>query len=208
MHLSKGGLRLWWMEAGRLVNIQATAESPSNLLYPADQPVVAELAASPSGGVRPGGNFTLTCRAEAWPPAQISWRAPPGALNIGLSSNNSTLSVAGALGSHGGEYECAATNAHGRHSRRIIVRVAGKWPLGGKGEGFAGARGLRLGTPDLIPASLSVLTEETEGVQGRSRGHPDECVVVVGGCFDGEMEVGGGGRGCCMNFKERDPLGL
>ncbi|XP_006898826.1 PREDICTED: intercellular adhesion molecule 5 [Elephantulus edwardii] len=91
------------------------------------RPVVAELAASPSGGVRPGGNFTLTCRAEAWPPAQISWRAPPGASNIGLSSNNSTLSVAGALGSHGGEYECAATNAHGRHARRITVRVAGPW---------------------------------------------------------------------------------
>lgn len=97
---------------------------------PADRPVVAELAASPPGGVRPGGNFTLTCRAEAWPPAQISWRAPPGALNLGLSSNNSTLSVAGALGSHGGEYECAATNAHGRHARRITVRVAGKWPWG------------------------------------------------------------------------------
>lgn len=93
--------------------------------------MVAELAASPPGGVRPGGNFTLTCRAEAWPPAQISWRAPPGALNIGLSSNNSTLSVAGALGSHGGEYECAATNTHGRHSRRITVHVAGKWHLGG-----------------------------------------------------------------------------
>ncbi|KFO28747.1 Intercellular adhesion molecule 5 [Fukomys damarensis] len=87
------------------------------------RPVVAELAASPPS-VRPGGNFTLTCRAEAWPPAQISWRAPPGASNIGLSSNNSTLSVAGALGSHGGEYECAATNAHGRHARRITVRVA------------------------------------------------------------------------------------
>lgn len=91
------------------------------------RPVVAELAASPSGGVRPGGNFTLTCRAEAWPPAQISWRAPPGAPNIGLSSNNSTLSVAGAMGSHGGEYECEATNAHGRHARRITVRVAGPW---------------------------------------------------------------------------------
>ncbi|KAM4887773.1 intercellular adhesion molecule 5 [Thomomys bottae] len=90
------------------------------------RPVVAELAASPPS-VRPGGNFTLTCRAEAWPPAQISWRAPPGALNLGLSSNNSTLSVAGAVGSHGGEYECAATNAHGRHARRITVRVAGPW---------------------------------------------------------------------------------
>lgn len=89
------------------------------------RPVVAELAASPPS-VRPGGNFTLTCRAEAWPPAQISWRAPPGALNLGLSSNNSTLSVAGAMGSHGGEYECAATNAHGRHTRRITVRVAGE----------------------------------------------------------------------------------
>ncbi|XP_035299389.1 intercellular adhesion molecule 5 isoform X1 [Cricetulus griseus] len=88
------------------------------------RPVVAELAASPPS-VRPGGNFTLTCRAEAWPPAQISWRAPPGALNLGLSSNNSTLSVSGAMGSHGGEYECAATNAHGRHARRITVRVAG-----------------------------------------------------------------------------------
>ncbi|XP_006875143.1 PREDICTED: intercellular adhesion molecule 5 [Chrysochloris asiatica] len=91
------------------------------------QPVVAELAASPPGGVRPGGNFTLTCRAEAWPPAQITWRAPPGAPNFGLSSNNSTLSVAGAMGSHGGEYECEATNAHGRHARRITVRVAGPW---------------------------------------------------------------------------------
>lgn len=120
------------------------------------RPVVAELAASPPGGVRPGGNFTLTCRAEAWPPAQISWRAPPGALNIGLSSNNSTLSVAGAMGSHGGEYECAATNAHGRHARRITVRVAGKWQLG-----RGGARYLRggvtwdLGRPT-PPASLSV----------------------------------------------------
>lgn len=106
-----------------------------NILFPADRPVVAELAASPPGGVRPGGNFTLTCRAEAWPPAQISWRAPPGALNIGLSSNNSTLSVAGAVGSHGGEYECAATNAHGRHTRRITVRVAGKWQLRGGERG-------------------------------------------------------------------------
>ncbi|XP_075402884.1 intercellular adhesion molecule 5 [Tenrec ecaudatus] len=104
------------------------------------RPVVAELAASPSGGVRPGGNFTLTCRAEAWPPAQISWRAPPGASNIGLSSNNSTLSVAGALGSHGGEYECEATNAHGRHARRITVRVAGPWlwiAVGGAAGGAA-----------------------------------------------------------------------
>ncbi|XP_005654913.1 intercellular adhesion molecule 5 isoform X2 [Sus scrofa] len=104
------------------------------------RPVVAELAASPPGGVRPGGNFTLTCRAEAWPPAQISWRAPPGALNIGLSSNNSTLSVAGAVGSHGGEYECAATNAHGRHTRRITVRVAGPWlwvAVGGAAGGAA-----------------------------------------------------------------------
>lgn len=112
----------------------------------ADRPVVAELAASPPGGVRPGGNFTLTCRAEAWPPAQISWRAPPGALNIRLSSNNSTLSVAGAMGSHGGEYECAATNAHGRHARRITVRVAGKWQLGA-GRGICRGRGLRLGFP-------------------------------------------------------------
>ncbi|XP_036096672.1 intercellular adhesion molecule 5 [Molossus molossus] len=103
------------------------------------RPVVAELAASPPGGVRPGGNFTLTCRAEAWPPAQISWRAPPGALNIGLSSNNSTLSVAGALGSHGGEYECAATNAHGRHSRRITVRVAGPWLWVAVGSAVGGA---------------------------------------------------------------------
>lgn len=126
--------------------------------------MVAELAASPPGGVWPGGNFTLTCRAEAWPPAQISWRAPPGALNIGLSSNNSTLSVAGALGSHGGEYECAATNAHGRHVRRITVRVAGKWHLG---------CGLCLGTPDPALAPLSVPTGENEGCQGRSQGHPD-----------------------------------
>ncbi|XP_012584787.1 PREDICTED: intercellular adhesion molecule 5, partial [Condylura cristata] len=104
------------------------------------RPVVAELAASPPGGVRPGGNFTLTCRAEAWPPAQISWRAPPGAPNIGLSSNNSTLSVAGAIGSHGGEYECEATNAHGRHARRITVRVAGPWlwvAVGGAAGGAA-----------------------------------------------------------------------
>ncbi|OBS79446.1 hypothetical protein A6R68_18197, partial [Neotoma lepida] len=103
------------------------------------RPVVAELAASPPS-VRPGGNFTLTCRAEAWPPAQISWRAPPGALNLGLSSNNSTLSVAGAMGSHGGEYECAATNAHGRHARRITVRVAGPWlwvAVGGAAGGAA-----------------------------------------------------------------------
>ena len=107
--------------------------APFHILSPVDRPVVAELAASPPGGVRPGGNFTLTCRAEAWPPAQISWRAPPGAPNIGRSSNNSTLSVAGAIGSHGGEYECAATNAHGRHTRRITVRVAGKWQWGGGG---------------------------------------------------------------------------
>lgn len=105
-----------------------SAEQP--LCAPADRPVVAELAASPRS-VRPGGNFTLTCRAEAWPPAQISWRTPPGALNLGLSSNNSTLSVASAMGSHGGEYECAATNAHGRHARRITVRVAGEWKVPG-----------------------------------------------------------------------------
>lgn len=141
MHPSRGGVRLWWVEAGNSVILRAGAEPQSNLLSPADRPVVAELAASPPGGVRPGGNFTLTCRAEAWPPAQISWRAPPGALNIGLSSNNSTLSVAGALGSHGGEYECAATNAHGRHARRITVRVTGKW--------YLRERGLSLGTPDL-----------------------------------------------------------
>lgn len=129
---------------------------PSNLLSPADRPVVAELAASPPGGVRPGGNFTLTCRAEAWPPAQISWRAPPGAPNIGLSSNNSTLSVAGAMGSHGGEYECAATNAHGRHARRITVRVAGEWRLEGRGEGSSGGVACGLGplNPVLVSAPI------------------------------------------------------
>ncbi|XP_049981515.1 intercellular adhesion molecule 5 [Alexandromys fortis] len=108
------------------------------------RPVVAELAASPAS-VRPGGNFTLTCRAEAWPPAQISWRTPPGALNLGLSSNNSTLSVASAMGSHGGEYECAATNAHGRHTRRITVRVAGPWLWVAVGGAAGGAALLAVG---------------------------------------------------------------
>lgn len=191
--------RLWCMEAGHLVSIQANGEPLSNLLYPADQPVVAELAASPPGGVRPGGNFTLTCRAEAWPPAQISWRAPPGALNIGLSSNNSTLSVAGALGSHGGEYECAATNAHGRHSRRITVRVAGKWPLEGKGEGFVGGGVCALEhlTSSLPPSQFSQkrLKESRVEVGGILMG---VCVLGGKGCFDSGMEVGGGGgeRGC------------
>ncbi|CAO2635926.1 Intercellular adhesion molecule 5 [Lemmus lemmus] len=108
------------------------------------RPVVAELAASPPS-VRPGGNFTLTCRAEAWPPAQISWRTPPGALNLGLSSNNSTLSVASAMDSHGGEYECAATNAHGRHARRITVRVAGPWLWVAVGGAAGGAALLAVG---------------------------------------------------------------
>ncbi|XP_074116838.1 intercellular adhesion molecule 5 [Sminthopsis crassicaudata] len=91
------------------------------------RPLVAELVAVPPGSVKPGGNFTLTCRAEGSPPAQYSWRTPPGASNIGLSGNNSTLSVAGALGSHGGVYECAATNPHGSHALRITVHVAGPW---------------------------------------------------------------------------------
>ncbi|XP_027713574.1 LOW QUALITY PROTEIN: intercellular adhesion molecule 5 [Vombatus ursinus] len=91
------------------------------------RPLVAELVAMPPGSVKPGGNFTLTCRAEGSPPAQYSWRTPPGAPNIGLSGNNSTLSVAGALGSHGGVYECAATNTHGSHALRITVHVAGPW---------------------------------------------------------------------------------
>uniref|UniRef100_A0A7N4PEU3 Intercellular adhesion molecule 5 n=1 Tax=Sarcophilus harrisii TaxID=9305 RepID=A0A7N4PEU3_SARHA len=91
------------------------------------RPLVAELVAVPPGRVKPGGNFTLTCRAEGSPPAQYSWRTPPGAPNIGLSGNNSTLSVAGALGSHGGVYECAATNPHGSHALRITVHVAGPW---------------------------------------------------------------------------------
>ncbi|XP_056678751.1 intercellular adhesion molecule 5 isoform X3 [Monodelphis domestica] len=91
------------------------------------RPLVAELVAMPPGSVKPGGNFTLTCRAEGSPPAQYSWRTPPGAPNIGLSGNNSTLSVAGALGSHGGVYECAATNTHGSHALRITVHVTGPW---------------------------------------------------------------------------------
>ncbi|XP_051827449.1 intercellular adhesion molecule 5 isoform X1 [Antechinus flavipes] len=91
------------------------------------RPLVAELVAVPPGRVKPGGNFTLTCRAEGSPPAQYSWRTPPGASNIGLSGNNSTLSVAGALGSHGGVYECAATNPHGSHALQITVHVAGPW---------------------------------------------------------------------------------
>ncbi|XP_023379185.1 intercellular adhesion molecule 5 isoform X2 [Pteropus vampyrus] len=149
------------------------------------QPVVAELAASPSGGVRPGGNFTLTCRAEAWPPAQISWRAPPGALNIGLSSNNSTLSVAGALGSHGGEYECAATNAHGRHSRRIIVRVAGPWLWVAVGGAAGGAALLAAG------AGLAFYVQSTACKKGEYNVQEAESSGEAV-CLNG---TGGGGSG-------------
>lgn len=174
------------------------AEPASNLLSPADRPVVAELAASPPGGVRPGGNFTLTCRAEAWPPAQISWRAPPGALNIGLSSNNSTLSVAGALGSHGGEYECAATNAHGRHARRITVRVAGKWQLGA-GRGSCRGRDLRLGARDpSLPPAQSPQTS-LKGARGEARG------ALTGGAVDGGLGWEAEGAD---SLRRRDPPGL
>lgn len=191
---------MWWAE-WHLVSAWPGSEGLLQLLSSADRPVVAELAASPPGGVRPGGNFTLTCRAEAWPPAQISWRAPPGALNIGLSSNNSTLSVAGAMGSHGGEYECAATNAHGRHARRITVRVAGKWQLGAERRICRG-RGRRLGAPDPVLASLSFPADETEVGLGRSQGHPDEWGI------DGGLGVKGGGRGNGLQLKGRDPPGL
>lgn len=97
----------------------------------------------PPGSVKPGGNFTLTCRAEGSPPAQYSWRTPPGAPNIGLSGNNSTLSVAGALGSHGGVYECAATNTHGSHALRITVHVTGKARPWGEGVTVCNREGSR-----------------------------------------------------------------
>lgn len=152
------------------------------------RPVVAELAASPPGGVRPGGNFTLTCRAEAWPPAQISWRAPPGALNFGLSSNNSTLSVAGALGSHGGEYECAATNAHGRHSKRITVRVAGPWLWVAVGGAAGGAALLAVG------AGLAFYVQSTACKKGEYNVQEAESSGEAV-CLNGTGGGSGGGAG-------------
>uniref|UniRef100_A0A6I8MYQ7 Intercellular adhesion molecule 3 n=1 Tax=Ornithorhynchus anatinus TaxID=9258 RepID=A0A6I8MYQ7_ORNAN len=115
------------------------------------RPVVALLAATPSGRVEPGGNFTLTCRADGSPPAQLSWHTPSGARGFGLSlsGDNGTLSVAGAHGRHGGVYECMATNAHGHHVRRITVRVAGPWPWVA-GGGAAGGAALLAGLAALV----------------------------------------------------------
>ncbi|XP_037674539.1 intercellular adhesion molecule 5 isoform X2 [Choloepus didactylus] len=153
------------------------------------RPVVAELAASPPGGVRPGGNFTLTCRAEAWPPAQISWRAPPGAPNIGLSSNNSTLSVAGALGSHGGEYECAATNAHGRHARRITVRVAGPWLWAAVGGAAGGAALLAAGVGLAFYVQSTACKKGEYNVQEAESSGEAVCLNGAGGGPDGGPEA-------------------
>ncbi|XP_013360614.1 PREDICTED: intercellular adhesion molecule 5 [Chinchilla lanigera] len=160
------------------------------------RPVVAELAASPPS-VRPGGNFTLTCRAEAWPPAQISWRAPPGAPNIGLSSNNSTLSVAGAMGSHGGEYECAATNAHGRHTRRITVRVAGPWLWVAVGGAAGGAALLAAG------AGLAVYVRSTACKKGEYNVQEAESSGEAV-CLNG---AGGGGGGEAGDAATESPAG-
>ncbi|XP_054984582.1 intercellular adhesion molecule 5 [Sorex araneus] len=161
------------------------------------RPVVAELAASPPGGVRPGGNFTLTCRAEAWPPAQISWRAPPGALNLGLSSNNSTLSVAGALGSHGGEYECAATNAHGRHARRITVRVAGPWLWVAVGGAAGGAVLLAAGAGLAFYVQSTACKKGEYNVQEAESSGEAVCLNGAGGgagslATEGGTEAAGG----------------
>ncbi|KAF7465509.1 hypothetical protein GHT09_004049 [Marmota monax] len=153
------------------------------------RPVVAELAASPSS-VRPGGNFTLTCRAEAWPPAQISWRAPPGALNIGLSSNNSTLSVAGAMGSHGGEYECAATNAHGRHARRITVRVAGPWLWVAVGGAAGGAALLAAGAGLAFYVQSTACKKGEYNVQEAESSGEAVCLNGAGGGAGGSAEGG------------------
>lgn len=156
------------------------------------RPVVAELAASPPGGVRPGGNFTLTCRAEAWPPAQISWRAPPGALNIGLSSNNSTLSVAGALGSHGGEYECAATNAHGRHARRITVRVTGPWLWVAVGGTVGGAALLAAGAGLAFYVQSTACKKGEYNVQEAESSGEAVCLNGAGGGTGGSDSAQGG----------------
>ncbi|XP_053767481.1 intercellular adhesion molecule 5 isoform X1 [Desmodus rotundus] len=156
------------------------------------RPVVAELAASPPGGVWPGGNFTLTCRAEAWPPAQISWRAPPGALNIGLSSNNSTLSVAGALGSHGGEYECAATNAHGRHVRRITVRVAGPWLWVAVGGAVGGAALLAAGAGLAFYVQSTACKKGEYNVQEAESSGEAVCLNGAGGGTGGGTSTRGG----------------
>ncbi|XP_012665619.1 intercellular adhesion molecule 5 [Otolemur garnettii] len=156
------------------------------------QPVVAELAASPPGGVRPGGNFTLTCRAEAWPPAQISWRAPPGALNIGLSSNNSTLSVAGAMGSHGGEYECAATNAHGRHARRITVHVAGPWLWVAVGGAAGGAALLAAGAGLAFYVQSTACKKGEYNVQEAESSGEAVCLNGAGGGAGGTSGAEGG----------------
>nr|XP_017515864.1 intercellular adhesion molecule 5 isoform X2 [Manis javanica] len=155
------------------------------------RPIVTELAASPSGGVRPGGNFTLTCRAEAWPPAQISWRAPPGALNIGLSSNNSTLSVASAMGSHGGEYECAATNAHGRHARRITVRVAGPWLWVAVGGAAGGAALLAAGAGLAFYVQSTACKKGEYNVQEAESSGEAVCLNGAGGSGGGTGVEGG-----------------
>ncbi|XP_029772236.1 intercellular adhesion molecule 5 isoform X2 [Suricata suricatta] len=157
------------------------------------RPVVAELAASPPGGVRPGGNFTLTCRAEAWPPAQISWRAPPGAPNIGLSSNNSTLSVAGAMGSHGGEYECAATNAHGRHARRITVRVAGPWLWVAVGGAAGGAALLAAGAGLAFYVQSTACKKGEYNVQEAESSGEAVCLNGAGGGAGGSAGAAEGG---------------
>ncbi|ELK28692.1 Intercellular adhesion molecule 5 [Myotis davidii] len=156
------------------------------------RPVVAELAASPPGGVRPGGNFTLTCRAEAWPPAQISWRAPPGALNIGLSGNNSTLSVAGALGSHGGEYECAATNAHGRHALRITVRVTGPWLWVAVGGAVGGAALLAAGAGLAFYVQSTACKKGEYNVQEAESSGEAVCLNGAGGGTGGNDSAQGG----------------
>lgn len=130
---------------------------------------------SPSGGR--AGCFTSGGRAARWElhvdlssrglapsPDQLAAR-PGSALNIGLSSNNSTLSVAGAMGSHG---ECLAPTRMGATRGASQCSGLSKWQWGG-----GGVRDLKAAVTCALvllihPASLSISTDDTDVNQGRN----------------------------------------
>ncbi|XP_066065353.1 LOW QUALITY PROTEIN: intercellular adhesion molecule 5, partial [Chamaea fasciata] len=89
-------------------------------------PSAVTLRVLPAAEVSRGVTVTVTCGSRGVPGVTFTW-SHPGAANLRLSRDNSSVIVTGVTAANRGLYTCTATNRHGHSTGSVTLTVDESW---------------------------------------------------------------------------------